>query len=132
MSGPRKTSDQLRLPLQRAVPAGAGDFVRSQCNEDAVRALARGGRLLAIGFASGRWPVIDIHDLVMTNTSIIGVIAGGLARRELDQIHAALEALVLDGRLRNAVTGQVAFDDLPAALQLMADGGVVGKRVVLP
>jgi NADPH2:quinone reductase len=121
----------------RAATDGRGvdllyDPVGGAAAEDAVRALARGGRLLAIGFASGRWPVIDIHDLVMTNTSIIGVIAGGLARRELDKIHAALEALVLDGRLRNAVTGQVAFDDLPAALQLMADGGVVGKRVVLP
>ena len=121
----------------RAATDGRGvdllyDPVGGAAAEDAVRALTRGGRLLAIGFASGRWPVIDIHDLVMTNTSIIGVIAGGLARRELDKIHAALEALVLDGRLRNAVTGQVAFDDLPAALQLMADGGVVGKRVVLP
>ena len=52
MSGPRKTSNQLRLPLQRAVPAGAGDFVRSQCNEDAVRALERwpdaAGRVMAI------------------------------------------------------------------------------------
>ncbi len=120
----------------RAATDGRGvdliyDPVGGAAAEDAVRGLARGGRLLAIGFASGRWPVIDIHDLVVTNTSIIGVIAGGLARRELDAIHAALEALVADGRLRNAVTGEVEFDDLPAALQLMADGGVVGKRVVV-
>ena len=52
MSGPRKTSDQLRLPLQRDVPAGAAAFVRSGCNEAAARALERwpdaAGRVMAI------------------------------------------------------------------------------------
>jgi len=44
--------DQLRLPLQRAVPVGAVDFVRSFCNADAVRALETWpndtGRVLAL------------------------------------------------------------------------------------
>ncbi len=52
MSGPRKTSDQLRLPLQRDVPAGAAEFVRSDCNAAAARALERwpdaAGQVMAI------------------------------------------------------------------------------------
>ena len=56
----------------------------------------------------------------------------GTARAELDAIHAELSALVADGRLRNAVTAEVPFDELPAALQRMADRAVVGKLVMVP
>jgi NADPH2:quinone reductase len=88
--------------------------------------------LLAVGFASGRWPKIATDDLVMTNTSLFGVFAGGYSRAELDSIHATLSGLVADGRLRSSVTAEVPFDALPSALQQMADRGVVGKRVVVP
>ncbi len=108
------------------------DPVGGALAEDATRAFARYGRLLAVGFASGRWPVLDTHDMVITNTSLVGVFAGGYSREELDAIHARLVGLIADGRLRNAVSGQVRFDELPAGLQQMAERGVVGKRVVVP
>ena len=85
-----------------------------------------------MGFASGTWPTFATHDLVITNRSLVGVFAGGYSRDELDEIHAHLAGLVRDGRLRNAVTDQVSFDDLPRALQHMADRGVVGKLVMVP
>ena len=94
-------------------------------------AMARDGRLLAVGFASGAWPNVATHNLVVTNTSLVGVFAGGYTREELDRIHAGLAGLVADGRLRNAVTAEVPFDDLPNALQRMADRRVVGKLVML-
>jgi NADPH2:quinone reductase len=100
--------------------------------EDAARALARNGRLLAVGFASGAWPKIATHDLVVTNTSLVGVFAGGYTRGELDTIHTRLSALIADGRLRNAVRTEVAFADLPGALQRMAERAVVGKVVMVP
>ncbi|MCU1460327.1 MAG: NADPH:quinone oxidoreductase family protein [Acidimicrobiales bacterium] len=99
--------------------------------EDAAGAMARYGRLLAVGFASGAWPTLATHDLVVTNTSLIGVFAGGYSRDELDAIHANLAALVDDGRLRNAVTAEVPFDELPGALQRMAERGIVGKQVLV-
>jgi len=108
------------------------DPVGGALAEDAAAVMARHGRLLAVGFASGRWPRIATHDMVVKNTSLVGVFAGGYTRAELDSIHAGLAALVADGRLRNAVTSEVRFADLPAALQQMADRGVVGKRVVVP
>jgi len=108
------------------------DPVGGALAEDASKAFARYGRLLAVGFASGRWPVLDTHDMVITNTSLVGVFAGGYSREELDAIHANLVGLIADGRLRNAVSGEVRFDELPAGLQQMAERGVVGKRVVVP
>src|SRR5262249_13149142 len=99
--------------------------------EDAAGAMARDGRLLAVGFASGAWPNLATHNLVVTNTSLLGVFAGGYAREELNRIHAGLARLLADGRLRNAGTAGVAFDDLPNALQRVADRGVVGKLVMV-
>jgi NADPH2:quinone reductase len=108
------------------------DPVGGATAEDAAGALARYGRLLAVGFASGAWPVLATHNLVITNTSLVGVFAGGYSREELDEIHSNLTGLVSAGGLRNAVTAQIPFDGLRDALQTMADGGIVGKWVLVP
>lgn len=100
--------------------------------EDAARGLARGGRLLAVGFAAGDWPSISTIELVISNISLVGVFAGGYTPDELDDIHARLSALVADGSLRDAVCTQVGFDDLPTAVQALADRTVVGKQVMVP
>jgi len=99
--------------------------------EEAATALARHGRLLAVGFASGAWPRIETHNLVVTNTSLVGVFAGGYSRQELEVIHSGLSNLVSSGRLRNAVTTQVPFADLPSAVQRLADRSVIGKMVMV-
>jgi NADPH:quinone reductase len=108
------------------------DPVGGETAEQAWAALARHGRLLAVGFAGGHWPRIDTHNLVVTNTSLVGVFAGGYARHELDSIHARLSGLIAEGRLRNAVTSEVPFEELPAAVQRLADRSVIGKLVMVP
>jgi NADPH:quinone reductase len=123
-------------PALRELTDGRGvdmiyDPVGGSLAEDAAGALARHGRLLTVGFASGEWPTLATHQLVVTNTSLVGVFAGGYGREELDSIHARLASLVADGRLRNAVTAQIPFDELSTALQRVADRGVVGKLVLV-
>ena len=107
------------------------DPVGGELAESVASKMRRGGRLLCVGFASGRWPKPDTHDLVLTNTALVGVFAGGYSRQEVEQMHAGLSALVSDGRLRNAVTERVPFADLPSALQRMGDRKVVGKLVLV-
>lgn len=124
-------------PALRQLTAGRGvdviyDPVGGSSAEDAAGALARFGRWLAVGFASGAWPVAQTHQLVWANASLMGVLAAGNTRAELDEIHTRLSGLIGEGRLRNAVTEQVPFDDLPGALQRMADRRVVGKMVMVP
>jgi NADPH:quinone reductase len=123
-------------PALRDANSGRGidlvyDPVGGALAEESTTALARHGRLLAVGFASGTWPKVPAHDLVVTNTSLVGVFAGGYSREELDTIHARLADLVRDGRLRNAVRAEIPFAELPAALQRMADRAVVGKLVMV-
>jgi NADPH2:quinone reductase len=68
--------------------------------------------------------------LVITNTSLVGVIAGGYSRQDLERIHRQLSELIQDGRLRNAVTATIPFDQLPQGLQGLADNKVIGKLVL--
>ena len=108
------------------------DPVGGPLAEDAAGAMARGGRLLAVGFASGEWPSLATLSLVIANASLVGVYAGGYERAELDDIHTELSGLVADGRLRNAVTAEVPFAELPDALQRLAERAVAGKLVLIP
>jgi NADPH2:quinone reductase len=107
------------------------DPVGGDAGEAAGRALARYGRLLAVGFASGRWPQLPVQQLVVANTSIVGVLAAGYSRAELSDIHARLSELIASGELQTAVRETVPFDELPAALQRVADRAVVGKVVMV-
>lgn len=123
-------------PALRDLTGGRGvdlvyDPVGGPLAEDAAGALARDGRLLSVGFASGAWPEVSTIQLVMTNTAVVGVFAGGYSRDELEAIHAGLSGLVADGRLANAVTARIPFADLATAAQSMADRGVVGKLVLV-
>lgn len=123
-------------PRLRAATGGRGvdviyDSVGGAMAEDAAGSLARNGRHLAVGFASGRWPNLEPHDLVIANSSLVGVFAGGQSDAELDEIHLALSQLIGEGKLRNAVTATPSFDELPSALQRLADRAAIGKAVMI-
>jgi len=128
-------NDGPLAPALRAATGGHGvnvvyDPVGGPVAVDAASALARDGRLLAVGFASGSWPQIEPHNLVVTNTSLVGVFAGGYSQDDLHRFHRELSDLIRTGRLHNAVTSQFPFDQLPTALQSLADNKVVGKLVL--
>jgi NADPH2:quinone reductase len=130
-------SDGPLAPALRAATGGQGvdviyDPVGAEMAEDAAGALARNGRHLLVGFAGGRWPRIAAHDLVIANASLLGVFAGGQSPAELEETHRALSRLVGEGSLRNAVTAMPTYDELPSALQRLADRSVVGKLVMVP
>jgi NADPH2:quinone reductase len=124
-------ADRLRQTTDGSGVDAIYDPVGGPVAEEAATALARHGRLLAVGFASGSWPRIETHKLVASNTSLVGVFAGGYRRDELDVIHSELSKLIASGRLQNAVTTKVLFADLPSALQRLAGRSVIGKMVMV-
>jgi NADPH2:quinone reductase len=131
-----KHGDGPLAPALRAATDGRGvdviyDPVGAEMAEDAFGALARNGRHLLVGFAGGRWPELAAHDLVVANASVVGVFAGGQSPAELEEIHRGLSRLIADGSLKNAVTDMPTFDELPSALQRLADRKVVGKLVMV-
>ena len=114
---------------------GAGvDLVYDPVGGEAANAtldcLARDGRILAVGFASGEWVQPDPHRLVRRNASVVGVYAGGYSREENDADHEALLALWERGALSGTGTTVLPFDQLPDAVALVDEGRAVGKVVV--
>lgn len=96
---------------------------------EALRVLASGGRLLAVGFASGSWVPVDVGRLVARNASVVGVYAA-LDRAELEADHEVLLELVADGRLQ-PMTTSVPFTDLVDAVDAVDRGTAIGKLVAV-
>jgi NADPH2:quinone reductase len=138
-AGAETTIDRTAGPLAPALEEATGghgidvvfDPVGGALAEDAADALARFGRMLAVGFASGAWPTIDVRTLVQANASLVGVIAAGYERAQLDEIHRGLSELVTRGELHSTVTTRIPFADLPDGLERIAAGKLAGKAVLV-
>jgi NADPH2:quinone reductase len=99
-----------------------------------TKCIASGGRLLVIGFASGRIPTIAANRILLKNMSIVGVYWGGhvLANREYSaKAQAELEKLWNAGKLRPEVNTTWKLAELPAAMKALAERKVSGKAVLL-
>jgi NADPH2:quinone reductase len=106
------------------------DTVGGEAFEAATRCIAHEGRLLLIGFASGRWGRVDPAHMVRQNYSVVGVIPSGYDRAAKEAAHDELLAHRARGALRVPIDSLVAFDRLPAALDRVARGAVLGKLVL--
>ena len=99
------------------------------------RCLAWEGRLVVVGFASGRIPEAPANHPLVKNYSIVGIHWGGyrlhdpaLVRRCHDQLMAWHAA----GTIQPLVMAERPLRDVPAALALLADRGAYGKVVITP
>ena len=120
-----------------ALTGGAGadvvyDPVGGETFERSLACIASGGRLLAIGYASGRWGVADGRTLVARNASSIGVYVGAYGHEQMQTFHSALLALVAGGRLDPAPEAVIDFDALGEHLARLAERRILGKVVMAP
>ena len=132
------------------------DGVGGKTTVESFRCLARGGRHLCVGFASGieaeEEPLVSGRTLCFGNFDLLGVILAYVepawAPYVTDfapvpvprfnppttevgrQVHAHLLDLLGAGRIRPIVGATVPFDDLPAALEAMESRRTVGRIVV--
>ena len=99
------------------------------------RCVAFEGRLVVVGFASGRIPSVPAGHVLVKNYSVVGL-HWGLYRTVDPQVvadaHAALTRLYEAGSIRPLVSERVPMAEAPAALARLASRGTVGKVVVLP
>jgi NADPH2:quinone reductase len=110
------------------------DPVGGSVFDDAMRVLAIDGKLLVIGFAAGGIPTVKVNRLLLRNVSVIGVAWGEYLNKVPGS--AALFAwglgqLVFLG-LRPPPPQRYPLSEGQAALQSLADGGVLGKVVLEP
>jgi NADPH2:quinone reductase len=100
-----------------------------------TKCIAFGGRLLVIGFASGRIPTIQANKILLKNISIVGLNWGAYRMHEpvkFAQAMAALFALYERGAVTPVVSSRFALRDAAAALDEIATRRSVGKVVLIP
>ncbi len=103
--------------------------------DDAIRVLAVDGKLLVIGFAAGGGiPTVKVNRLLLRNVSVVGVAWGEYLNKVPGsaQLFAwGLNQLVSLG-LKPPSPQRYPLSQGRAALQSLADGGVLGKVVLEP
>jgi NADPH2:quinone reductase len=107
------------------------DPVGGEVFERSVECLAYEGRLLPIGYASGRWGNVPPNQLAWRNASIVGVLPTGFPRSDMLAMHAHLARLYEEGSIRVLVDRQIAFDEIPVGLTDVAERRVQGRIVAL-
>jgi len=107
------------------------DPVGGECFERSLECVAIGGRLLAVGYACGRWGVLDTQRLVMRNCAALGVFVGAYQHSEILPWHAQLSQLWASGKISATPAEVVPFEALGARVGALAERAVPGKIVAL-
>jgi NADPH2:quinone reductase len=125
----------LKEAVREITGAGADvvyDPVGGEIGEQALRAIARGGRYLIIGFASGTIPNFPANLLLLKEACAMGVWWGPWAMRNPELQAQNLEAMagmIASGKLRPRVTGSYSLDEFSEAFRAITARRVLGKVV---
>jgi NADPH2:quinone reductase len=106
-------------------PVGGDTFTRS------LDCLSFGGRLLAIGFASGTWGDAATQDLALNNRTVVGVLATVPTAEMSRAIQDELYALYKLGKITPHIERTHRFEELPAALADLDERRIIGRSVIL-
>lgn len=123
----------------KEITGGAGadviyDPVGGDVFDLSSKCIAMEGRLLVIGFASGRIPSIQTNRVLLKNMSVVGAVWGGYVQAKptyFGETQRALEALYLEGKLRPRVTARRPLREAPQALADLTGRKVLGKAVLI-
>lgn len=111
------------------------DPVGGDVFDESVRCIAFGGRLLVVGFASGRIPTVSVNMPLIKGFSVVGVRAGEYGRKYPGKGReniAAIDALLAEGKIRPHIHARLPLERAVEALQMLTTRSVIGKVVVEP
>jgi NADPH:quinone reductase len=133
------TKEDLREAVLRLTDGRGADVVLDTVGgtffDEAIRSTARRGRILVVGFASGAIPRIPAEYLLLKNLAVIGIGFGGILLDESQSVRRVIDRLLaLHARepFTPEVSGRFSLEQVPAALQRLADRAVTGKQLVVP
>ena len=111
------------------------DPVGGDVFDESVRCVAFGGRLMVVGFTSGRIAQVATNMPLIKGFSVIGVRAGEYGRRFPERGRENVEAiwqLAAEGRITPRVDREVPLAQWRDAFEAMRDSRLVGKLVLAP
>ncbi|MEO0818353.1 MAG: NADPH:quinone oxidoreductase family protein [Pseudomonadota bacterium] len=133
------TSDGFRQPVKDLTDGRGADVIFDPVGGDlfdeSVRCIAFDGRLLIIGFTSGRIAEVPTNMPLIKGFSVVGVRAGEYGRQFPEKGRENVEAiwdLARSGKTRPRVHGEYPLAETRAALSVLERREVVGKVIVRP
>jgi NADPH2:quinone reductase len=111
------------------------DPVGGDVFDESTRCVAFGGKLMVVGFTSGRIADISTNIPLIKSFSIVGLRAGEYARRFPERgraIHAAINTLAEEGRIAPAIDRVLPLSRWREGFEAMASRRLVGKVVFVP
>jgi NADPH2:quinone reductase len=120
--------------VKRLTEGRGADVIYDPVGGDAfdlsTKCIASEGRILVIGFASGRIPSIAANRILIKNFDVIGAVWGAYAIPRPDYLAEAQQQLT-QLELRPRVLHEYAFTELVTALEDLDHRRVTGKAVLL-
>jgi len=111
------------------------DSVGGDVFDQSLKCIAWNGRLLVIGFASGRIPEVAANRILLKNISVVGLHWGAHVQHEpekIDRTFQALFRLYEAGQIKPVIYRTYPLDDLPTALGALASRQTHGKIIITP
>ena len=109
------------------------DPVGGDVFDESMRCVNWNGRILTIGFTSGRWPSAPVNLILIKQISVIGVRAGEYGRRAPElgkENQRVLYELAASGQIQPYISHALPLEQAVAAMRLLENRQVVGKAVV--
>jgi NADPH:quinone reductase len=124
----------------KALTGGKGadvifDPVGGDVFDESTRCIAFGGRLLVVGFASGRIPEVSVNMPLIKGYAVVGVRAGEYGRRFPErgaENIAAIDALAANGKIRPHIHATLDLAEWREGFAMLERREVVGKVVLNP
>jgi len=110
------------------------DPVGGDVFDESIRCINWGGRILIVGFTSGRIPTAPINMPLIKGFSIVGVRAGEFGRRDPIKGKENIEAvkkLADEGNLKPYICKTFKLEEAKEAIQFLSERKLVGKVAVV-
>ena len=111
------------------------DPVGGDIFDESVRCISFNGRLLSIGFTSGRLPVLPVNMALIKGFSLMGVRAGEYGRQfpaKGAENQAAIWKLAENGLVKPRVDKEYPLADWRDAFNSLGERRVIGKTIIRP
>lgn len=109
------------------------DPVGGEVGERSTKCIAFEGRLLVIGFTSGKFPVYPSNHVLIKNYSIVGLHWGAYRQQnpaKIEQAWGELFQLYEQGKLKPVVGGRYHMSQVADAMEFLASRQAFGKIVL--
>jgi NADPH2:quinone reductase len=110
------------------------DPVGGDIFDESMRCIAPFGRILIVGFTSGRPALAKTNHLLVKDAEVIGFTVGALHQHDPDWARRNLEVLIGwlgAGRIRPYYSHALPLEKATEALQLIVDRKVIGKAILV-